>query len=337
MTGTLPAISVAMSVYNGEAHLAAAIESVLSQSFGDFEFLILDDGSADASRSIAEGYAARDPRIRLICRKNRGLVTSLNELFGAARAPLVARFDADDLCAPERFANQSAFLADHPGHGLVGCDTPYIDAAGQPSGNPPITRPHDHEGLCANLEDGPLICHSAVMVRRELVLAAGGYRPAYTHAEDYDLWLRLAGLTKLANLPEPLLYYRITPGQVSTRHMVEQARNAAIAWLAHRERLAGRPDPTEGMAQLPAIDALDPLFGPGSASFVRRRVVNRTLYSPEALAGAGWDILLAYAAEARTDPRLWRSAARLMRGGRLLHAARLAATLAGISSAGMAA
>ena len=327
-----PAISVAMSVYNGEAFLSEAIASVLEQSFTDFEFLILDDGSHDASASIAESYARRDPRIRLIARDNRGLIASLNELIGAARAPLVARFDADDICAPTRFARQVAFLAEHPDHGLVGCDTPFIDASGAPARNPPIQRPHDHDGLFANLEDGPLVCHSAVMMRRELVLAAGGYRPAYRHAEDYDLWLRLAGMTRLANLPEPLLSYRITPGQVSARHMVEQAQGAAIAWLAHQLRNAGQPDPTEGKTALPGLAELDAVFGPGAAAYVRRRVVDRTLYSPAALVGEGWDILLQHAAEARSEPRLWRTAARLLRWGRPVHAGRFAAKLAGIAA-----
>ena len=92
-----PAITVAMSVYNGAAFLAPAIESVLAQTFADFEFLVLDDGSTDTSRAIAEGYAARDARIRIISRPNRGLVVSLNELFAEARAPVVARFDAHDI------------------------------------------------------------------------------------------------------------------------------------------------------------------------------------------------------------------------------------------------
>ena len=106
-----PAISVAMSVYNGERFLAEAIGSVLAQTFTDFEFLILDDGSRDGTRAIIADYASRDARIRPILRENRGLVVSLNQLLAEARAPLVARMDADDVCLPERFARQIAFLA----------------------------------------------------------------------------------------------------------------------------------------------------------------------------------------------------------------------------------
>lgn len=332
---TAPAISVLTSVYNAEAYLPAAIESVLAQDFADFEFLLLDDGSTDASRAIAEGYAGRDARIRVIARENRGLVASLNQLFAEARAPLAVRFDADDICAPGRFARQAAFLAAHEDHGIVGGRIAYIDAAGKPTGTL-VDHPLRHEDIVARLENGPLFCHSAVMVRCGLVLAAGGYRAAYTHCEDYDLWLRLAGRTRMANLPERLLSYRVSPQQVSSRHVVEQAAGAAIAWLAHRERMAGRSDPTEDMAELPALPALDPLFGPGAAAFVRRRVIERVLYAPEALAGEAWDMLLGHIAEAPADAELWRAAARLARAGRPLKAGRLAAGLLGLNP-GMAA
>ena len=116
-----------MSVYNGERFLAPAIESILGQTFGDFEFLILDDGSTDATPRIVAGYAALDPRIRPIIRENRGLVASLNQLLEEARAPIVARMDADDISRPERFAKQAAFLDAHPDYGVIGCWTEDID------------------------------------------------------------------------------------------------------------------------------------------------------------------------------------------------------------------
>ncbi len=323
-----PAISVAMSVYNGAAFLVPAIESVLAQTFADFEFLILDDGSTDHTRAIAEGFAARDARIRVVSRANRGLVASLNELFALARAPIVARFDADDICHAERLARQHAFLMAHPGHGLVGAATRYINSAGRLAANAPVVRPCDHDGIVSNLEDGPNLCHSVVMVRRDLVRTAGGYRSAYTHAEDQDLWLRLSRMTRLHNLPECLLDYRISPGQVSSRHMITQARHSAIAWLAHRAVMAGGTDPTDGLAALPETDALDALLGTGSAAYVRRRVVARALYAPEALAAEGWDALLGHIADAGASADLWRVAARMLRAGRPLQAARTALQLA---------
>lgn len=322
-----PAVSVATSMRNAAATLPAAIESVLAQTFGDFEFLLLDDGSTDASRAIAEAYAARDPRIRVIAMPAQGLVRSLNQLFAEARAPLVARFDADDLCKPERFARQVAFLSDHPDHGLVACETEFIDATGALAPNPPIVRPHDNDALVAALEGGPILCHSAVMVRRDLVRTAGGYREAYVHAEDYDLWLRLAGRTRMANLPECLLSYRVTPGQVSTRHVVTQARHAAIAWLAYLARAATGRDPTEGLATLPALDQLDARFGPGSAAYVRKRMIERLLYAPDKLAGEGWPALRGHIADIGAHPHLWRTALRMARAGHPLRAGQAALAL----------
>ena len=99
-----------MSVYNGERFLTAAIESVLGQTFSDFEFLILDDGSRDGTRAIVEAMAARDSRIRPIVRENRGLIASLNQLIAEARAPLIARMDADDIALPERFSTQIEWM-----------------------------------------------------------------------------------------------------------------------------------------------------------------------------------------------------------------------------------
>jgi Glycosyl transferase family 2 len=253
-------------------------------------------------------------------------------LLAQASAPLIARFDADDICAPGRLGKQKRFLDSHPRHGLVGSDTRYIDADSQPFAAQDLDRPHDHEAIVANFEAGPNLCHSAVMYRRDLVRTLGGYRASYLHAEDIDLWLRLSEVTQLANLPEPLLAYRVTPEQVSSRHVVTQTTNAAIAWLAHRHRIAGRPDPTGGLPVLPPIDSLDALLGEGAASYVRRRVVDRVLYSPEALSGDGWEILLQHAAENGGDPRLWRAAARLLRAGQPAKAGRVAARLIGLAA-----
>jgi hypothetical protein len=323
-----PALSVALSVYNGAAYLGAAIESILAQSFTDFEFLILDDGSRDDSRAVAESYAARDRRIRVIARENRGLVASLNQLLVEARAPLVARMDADDICPPHRFAAQLAFLADHPAYGMVGADCSYIDAAGQPIAGRQIPRPLSHEAIVANLECGPTMLHNVVIYRRQLVLDLGGYRPAFVHAEDYDLWLRMSRATRMENLPEPLVAYRLYPDQVSNRHCITQARSAAQAWLSHQACLAGLPDPAAGLDQLPPDAALDATFGPGARAFVHRRVVERSLYAPGALAAEGWPMLLEHARANGRDRRLWRLAGRMAKAGLPAHAGRLGMKLA---------
>jgi hypothetical protein len=326
----LPAISVAMSVCNGEPFLAEAIESVLAQSFGDFEFLILDDGSADESRATISRYARRDSRIRPIFRENRGLIASLNQLLAEARAPLIARIDADDVCLPQRFARQAAFLAAHPDHGVVGSWSEDIDEQGRRikpiSGDQPVT--HD-EFLAAIDSGGPLLCHPSVMFRTALVREVGGYHAAFRHCEDLDLWLRLATRTNIANIPERLLRYRRSDAQVSRRFSLEQTIGSVVARLAYRERIAGRPDPTEALDRLPAIDRLDALFGrTGISERVREEVVWRILYSRQALAGEGIDLVLEHLRRGGRRAGLWRTVARLLKFGQPIRAVRLAAALA---------
>ncbi len=326
----LPAITVAMSVYNGERFLAEAIDSVLAQTFTDFELLILDDGSTDRTAGIIRAYAAQDPRVRPIIRENRGLVASLNELLAEARAPLVARMDADDVCLPQRFARQIAFLNVRPDHGVVGCWCDDIDQNGQPYPLSAPPHPDSHEGFLEAIEHGwPLLAHPAVMYRRDLVLSVGGYHAAFKHCEDLDLWLRLATRTRIANIPERLIRYRHYAEQVSSRHATQQQIGAAVAKIAYGERLAGRTDPTEKLDRLPPVDGLDELFGrEGIAREVRRRVAPGLLYSRAGLRDEGFDLLVRHLREGGSRDGMWRTVARLVRFGEPARAARLAATLA---------
>lgn len=323
-----PRLTVAMSVYNNGPYVGAAIDSILAQSFGDFEFVIVNDGSTDESAAVIDERAAHDDRIRVIHQENRGFIVSLNRLFAEARSPWIARMDGDDISHPERLAKQVAFIDAHPDHGVVGCAASLIGPDGEPLDKEGGGKPLDHEGIYANLESRPLINHNAALIARDPVLELGGYRAAYHHAEDYDLWMRLIDHVRFANLPEALIAYRVYPGQVSNRHLVEQARNAAISWQARLERLAGRPDPTEGLDELPPLSEIDALFGrEGVAAYVRMRVVNRMLYSPEALSGDGYRILLDHICEEGAEPRFWRAAARLLKSGRPREAAGVAGAL----------
>lgn len=328
---TQPAVSVAMSVYNGERFLASAIESVLAQTMHQFEFLILDDGSKDRSREIAEGFAGQDSRIRVIARENRGLVVSLNQLLAEARAPLVARMDADDLCLPDRFARQLAFLAEHPDHGVLGSRTSDIDEHGNPFPLDTGEHPLSHAELLHNIaHGGPLLAHPTVMYRRQVVLEAGGYHQAYRHCEDYDLWLRLAGRTLIANLPDRLLRYRHYADQVSNRHALEQQIGVAVSFIAYGERQAGRSDPTENLTALPPIEQLDALFGrAGVAREVRGRVARALIYSQSAMREGAFDMLIQHVGEGGRGIDLWRTVIRLARFGEPRRALRLAAALAG--------
>ncbi|WP_271078656.1 glycosyltransferase [Aurantiacibacter sp. MUD61] len=325
-----PALSVAMSVYNGERFLAPAIQSVLDQSFGDFEFLILDDGSTDSSRAIIEEFAARDTRIKPILRENRGLVASLNQLLETAAAPLVARMDADDICRHNRFEKQIAFLAAHPDHGVVGSWSEDIDENGQPWFTGGVDHAVTNEEMKAVAAcGGQLLVHPAVMYRKDIVLGVGGYHAAFRHCEDYDLWLRLASETKMANIPERLLRYRHYPDQVSKKYVTEQTVGAAIAHEAWRAREAGKPDPTADLKTLPPVDQLDALFGEaGVASRVRARVARGILHSRNAMRDGGFDIILHHVSEGGDREGLWRTVARLLRFGEPARALRLTMALA---------
>jgi hypothetical protein len=320
-----------MSVYNGARFLRAAIDSVLAQDFAEFEFLIVDDGSTDATPDILRSYALRDPRVRPLIRENRGLVASLNQLLAMARAPLVARMDADDIALPGRFSTQLAWLAAHPECGAVGSWTQDIDEDGNPyvTGGP--DHPVTHAEFLGNVRHGgPLLAHPTVIYRRDLVLAVGGYHQAFRHCEDFDLWLRLADRTQIANVPVRLLRYRHYAEQVSSRHALEQQIGVAVARAAHEEREAGRPDPTEHLVALPPIEELDVLFGrPHVAQQVRGRAARALVYSRDMMTGPGFDLLLRHVEEGGRGADLWRTAARLMRFGEPARALRLAAALAG--------
>jgi hypothetical protein len=188
----------------------------------------------------------------------------------------------------------------------------------------------DHAAFLAAVTAGaPLLCHPAVMFRRDLVVSVGGYHPAFRHCEDLDLWLRLASVTTIANLPERLIRYRHYSQQVSSRHATEQQVNAVISRLAYAERMAGRADPTATLKVLPPIDGLDALFGrAGLARAVRARVAPALLYSRAALGGDGFAILTRYIREGGRCDGLWRTAARVAAFGYPLRALHLALLLA---------
>lgn len=318
-----------MSVYNNASHLALAIESILAQTVTDFEFMIVNDGSRDESGAIIDRYAAADSRIVAIHQPNRGLVASLNHMLAIAQAPLVARMDGDDIAEPTRFAAQLAFLDAHPDYGVIGTWTSDIDEHGAPYTMDGPDHPTSHDAFLAGIGNGPLLCHPSVIMRRDLVRAVGGYHGAFKHCEDLDLWLRLATRTKLCSLPERLVRYRHWRNQVSTRHAYAQQVGAAISHLAYRERLGGRPDPTETLETLPPLDELDALFGrDGVARQVRATVAPTMLHATSALKAEGYPLLIDYVREGGATPGLWRTVARLAKLGEPGRAIGLAAALA---------
>ena len=231
-----PVISVVMPVYNEADFLATAIESILSQTFTSFELIIIDDDSDDGSRSIAKEYAAADCRISLIAhRQNRGNYPSRNEGMAAAQGEFIAVMDADDISRPHRLERQADFLSNHPSYSMVGSRVLLIDADGDPLG-PMEGIPLEHESIDAALMDRSwAVVHPSVMLRMEAVEAVGGYRERFRTCADHDMYLRLAEISRVANLPEILLYYRRHFGSM-TLNKTDQRYNLRIIQRDARER-----------------------------------------------------------------------------------------------------
>jgi hypothetical protein len=233
-----PAVTVLLPVRNGAAYLEAAIASILRQTFTNFELLVVDDGSTDATQAILAGLA--DPRVRVLRQDPLGLVPALNRGLYEARAPLIARMDADDIAHPERLAHQEALLAACPEVALVGSGWRVVAPDG--STRRVVVPPASDAGLREALGRANAIAHPTVMFRRDAVIAAGLYRPAFLLAEDYDLWFRLSERHELACLPEVLLDYREHAGQSAWRSLEQRICSEVGAQAAHRLRLSGHPD-----------------------------------------------------------------------------------------------
>lgn len=230
-TVSAPAVSVLMAVRDGAPWVREATASVLGQTAGDLELIVIDDGSRDGTADLLAAIA--DPRLRVERGAPAGLTASLNRALALARAPLVARLDADDVALPERLARQRAFLAAHPEVGLLGAGAREVDAAGREIAV--RLPPTDDAALRAALIRRNPFIHSAVIARRALVERAGGYDESVPVAQDYDLWMRLAQLTRLASLPEVLVVRRLLPGRVTAvRDDARLRAETRIRWRAVR-------------------------------------------------------------------------------------------------------
>jgi glycosyltransferase involved in cell wall biosynthesis len=209
---TSPQITVLMPAYNAGKYIAEAIASVLGQTFGDFELLIVNDGSTDDTVSIIKSFD--DQRIRIVSQSNQGVAAALNTGLRHAHADYIARFDADDICLPHRLQKQYDFLKANPDYILVGSDVDYII-----ENNDFLFHfkclAHSHEEILDKLYFYCPFVHPAVMYKKEVVLSVGGYPDAAHNFEDYMLWVAIAGKGKFCNLDEPLVKYRLNPQSVT--------------------------------------------------------------------------------------------------------------------------
>ena len=204
-----PRVSVLLPVRNGAPFLREAIDSVLGQTFLDFELVVVDDGSTDGSAAIV--HAEEDPRVRLVRQQPLGLVEALRRGLAETTAPVVARMDADDVSLPTRLERQLEALGERVA--LVGCGFEAIDAEGRPTGS--WLLPPDDSALRRRLLLRNPFAHGSVLFRREAVDRAGGYRADFGANEDYDLWRRFAREWRLAAVPEVLYRYRVHPNAVT--------------------------------------------------------------------------------------------------------------------------
>lgn len=238
-----PAVSVVMPVYNASAYLAEAVKSVLAQTFDDFELIAVNDGSTDRSGPILDEFSRADRRVRVIHKPNGGIVSALNEALAAAEAPLIARMDGDDVCTPQRFHRQVDYLKQNPDCVALGGRVIGID----PYGCILFRSEHklSHAEIDAELLKGVgwAIVHPAAMFRRDALQRIGGYRPEFQWVEDLDLFLRLAEIGRLANLPDELLMYRQHTQSVNRTRGDEQAKLAdACVRDAYKRRGREVPD-----------------------------------------------------------------------------------------------
>ncbi len=301
-----PALSVILPVYNTERYLREAVDSILTQTFTDFELILIDDGSTDRSGDICREYAGRDPRIVLIDRPNGGLVSALNEGIAKARAPLIARMDADDIAMPERFACQYAHMMKNPQIAVLGSAIRWIDETGQITGLGlyPLIPAESKDAL----KRGCSVAHPAVIMRKSAVLKAGGYRTAFIYAEDYDLWLRLVEQGHdISNLPQPLLKYRGHGANVSKVHQEKQVIATVLARLSYEVRQAGHPDPLAGVETLHAglvQEFPDHLRSQAEAMLFTKRHINRSHIQTKEETVQAWQDYQQLAPQVQRDPLL---------------------------------
>ena len=342
-------VTVVMAVRNGSAYVAEAVESILTQTMRDFEFIIVDDGSEDRTPAIVAAYASRDPRVQVVTQQPSGLVTALNCGCAMARSPYIARMDADDRAAPSRLAAQLDVLRDAPTIGLLGTAARVIDASGRPAGM--LEFPLTDSEIRALLEIQNAFVHASVMFRRDVFAAVGGYRSVALAAEDYDLWLRMAEVTQLANLEETLLDYRVHADNVTSAKLRQQVLTMVGVRAASEFRRIEGHDPLDGIGMVD-LDTLATLGVSGAS--LQNAVENAYLAraGSESRAGRRREALelMAAARELLNDaqvgqrrPRLDLNEARLLfaagnhaRAGRLIARAVLGAPLTTLAMAGRA-
>ena len=238
----MPEISVVMGVYNEcKEYICAAIDSVLNQTFSDFEFIIiLDNPNNDEIRSLLEYYKDKDPRIKLIFNDvNLGLAKSLNKGIQRSVSPYIARMDADDISCPNRFEMQYSYLQKNVLCDVIASNAIYIDENGNRlNKHYPVI--NNREDFCNAILYANMIMHPTVMFKKESVCQIGGYRD-FKASQDYDLWLRLIkNGAKFKIIEAPLLYYRIRSNSIGQSNAARQRAHHLYAVYLYKNEISGK-------------------------------------------------------------------------------------------------
>lgn len=243
----MPDVSVVMGIFNGADRLQDTIASVLSQAGCEFEFIVVDDGSTDATGALLDEWAKADQRVRVIHQSNAGLTRALIAGCAAARAHFIARQDAGDISLPGRLSQQLRTLQENSALSFVSCVTDFVEpgeaflycsaGTGRAANACDVLDLREEYGMI----DGPSH-HGSVMFRREHYERAGGYRPEFYFGQDWDLWFRLAQLGQFQLLPQALYRATIALGDISTTQKPLQEQIAALSIEALRLRLDGKSD-----------------------------------------------------------------------------------------------
>lgn len=235
----MPLISVIMPVYNAEKYVGSAIESILKQTFTDFEFLIFNDGSTDNSKQVIERF--KDPRIKLYdYTANYGYVSHLNRGIELATGKYIARMDADDISVPNRFQTQVSYLERHPHVGLCGAWILQFEGADEPGTRVLYKYPFDHDEICVKLLRHNSFAHPVVMMRRSVLMEHElRYEPGFMPSEDARLWSIMRRYTRLHNIQKVLLHYRKHNNQISTEKRDLRHRNTTRIKVEMIEEITG--------------------------------------------------------------------------------------------------
>lgn len=238
-------LTMLMTVRNGEPYLEEAVKSVLSQTYGDFQFLILDNASTDRSREIVRGF--QDARVRLVeLECDLGQTAALNRGLALVDTPYIARMDADDISHPARLERQMLFLREYPEVALLGTWYETIDREGWVTARCPL--PVSHAEILKALLFENQFAHSSVVYSRQRALNCGGYNARFKHAQDYALWWQIASTSTVANYPEFLVQIRTHPGQAT---LASQVALASEAFQVVRDALRqpGMPEEVQRLAR----------------------------------------------------------------------------------------